>query len=181
MRAEATKLAGCYILYPQVFNDARGYFYESYNKQKFDQLVGADVNFVQDNQSYSGYGTIRGLHFQKGAYAQAKLVRVLKGKVLDVAVDLRPDAITFGQWIAVVLDDQLNNQLFIPRGFAHGFSVLSEEAVFAYKCDNFYSKENEGGILYNDATLNIDWQIPAAKQQLSDKDLALGSFQELHF
>lgn len=173
MKAEATKLAGCYILYPQVFSDARGYFYESYNQKKFQELVGAEVDFVQDNQSFSAYGTIRGLHFQKGAAAQAKLVRVLTGRVLDVAVDLRPASATYGQWIAVELDATLNNQLFIPRGFAHGFSVLTEGASFAYKCDNYYSKESEGGIIYNDPTLNIDWKIPVEQQLLSEKDLML--------
>ena len=171
MKVEATKLEGCFIIQPLVFTDARGYFFESFNQKKFKDLTGADGNFVQDNQSASSYGVIRGLHFQTGEYAQAKLVRVIEGAVLDVAVDLRAGSKTFGQWLAIELTGDNNLQFYIPRGFAHGFSVLSERAVFAYKCDNQYHKESEGGIRYDDPTLNIDWRIPAEDRIISEKDL----------
>lgn len=181
MRIEETKLQGCYILYPQIFRDERGYFFESFNKARFESLTGASGEFLQDNQSFSTFGTIRGLHFQKGEWAQAKLVRAIEGVVLDVAVDLRPESATFGQWVAVRLDAEQQNQLYIPRGFAHGFSVLSPKAIFAYKCDNFYNKGSEGGIIYNDATLGIDWQVPAESVQLSEKDRTLPQFMSLTF
>lgn len=171
-----TKIEGLVIFEPRVFEDDRGYFFESYNKHLF-QDNGITTEFVQDNQSYSQYGTIRGLHFQKGEHAQAKLVRVVKGKVLDVAVDLRPNSPTYGQYESVVLSDENQKQFFIPRGFAHGFSVLSEEAIFVYKCDNFYNKEAEGGIIYNDPDLNIDWQIPKGQEMISQKDLQLPNFK----
>lgn len=173
MTVQETKLKGCFILNPQVFTDSRGYFFESFNEEKFEQLTGANGRFVQDNQSYSEYGTVRGLHLQQGDAAQAKLVRVISGAVLDVAVDLRPDSDTYRQWVAVELTAENNTQLYIPRGFAHGFSVLSETAIFAYKCDNFYNKSAEGGVRYNDPALNIDWRIPQEKMLLSDKDLIL--------
>ena len=173
MQAQETALKGCFILEPRVFKDDRGYFFESFNKQTFDELVGQNVHFVQDNQSFSQYGVIRGIHFQKGAHAQAKLVRVLEGEVLDVAVDLREGSPTYGQHVAVRLNAENNRQLFVPRGFGHGFSVLSETAVFAYKCDNYYQKASEGGIVYNDPTLAIDWGIPEEKIQVSEKDLLL--------
>ncbi|RQO31949.1 dTDP-4-dehydrorhamnose 3,5-epimerase [Taibaiella sp. KBW10] len=173
MTAQETKLKGCFILSPQVFKDSRGYFFESFNEEKFTELTGASGRFVQDNQSFSEYGTVRGLHLQTGGAAQAKLVRVISGVVLDVAVDLRPDSETYKQWVAVELNAEDNNQLYVPRGFAHGFSVLSETAVFAYKCDNFYNKSAEGGIRYNDPALNIDWKIPQDKMLLSEKDLIL--------
>lgn len=173
MQAEATKLKDCFIIRPQVLEDQRGYFYESFNQRKFESLTGANGHFVQDNQSFSRYGTIRGLHFQTGAHAQAKLVRVVSGEVLDVAVDLRPGSPTYMSWIAVTLNAENNCQLYIPRGFAHGFSVLSETAVFAYKCDNYYDKGSEGGLRYDDPALNIDWGIPADQVQLSEKDLSL--------
>lgn len=173
MQAQETALKGCFILEPRVFKDDRGYFFESFNKQTFDELVGQNVHFVQDNQSFSQYGVIRGIHFQKGAHAQAKLVRVLEGEVLDVAVDLREGSPTYGQHVAVRLNAENNRQLFVPRGFGHGFSVLSETAVFAYKCDNYYHKASEGGIVYNDPTLAIDWGIPEEKIQVSEKDLLL--------
>ncbi len=177
MNVIETKLKGCFIIEPKVFKDDRGYFFESFNQQNFESLTGQSGHFVQDNQSASTYGVVRGLHFQKGEYAQAKLVRVIEGAVLDVAVDIREDSETYGQWVSVELTSENNRQLYVPRGFAHGFSVLSEYAVFAYKCDNFYNKASEGGIIYNDPTLNIDWQIPADKVQLSEKDIVLPSFK----
>jgi len=175
MKVKETKLKDCFIIEPNVFKDNRGYFFESFNQSKFKDLTGQPGNFVQDNQSASTYGVVRGLHFQKGEYAQAKLVRVLEGIVLDVAVDLREGSGTYGQWVSVKLTADNNLQLYVPRGFAHGFSVLSETAVFAYKCDNIYNKESEGGIRYNDPELNIDWGIPEDKMNLSEKDLALSS------
>jgi dTDP-4-dehydrorhamnose 3,5-epimerase len=171
-----TALAGAYIIEPRVFEDHRGYFFECYNKNSFDQETGTDVNFVQDNESYSGYGTLRGLHYQAGEHAQAKLVRVIHGKVLDVAVDLRESSPTYGQHITVELSGENKKQLFVPRGFGHGFVVLSETALFAYKCDNFYNKESEGGIIYNDPKLNIDWGIEEKDVVLSEKDGILPVF-----
>lgn len=165
-----TKLEGVYLLTPRVFTDTRGYFFESYNQKEFEQN-GLFYNFVQDNQSFSNYGTIRGLHFQKGAHAQAKLVRVISGEVLDVAVDIRHNSPTYGQHIAVKLSGENQQQLLIPRGFAHGFSVLSETAVFTYKCDNFYCKEAEGGLCVNDPALGIDWQIDMNKANILERDL----------
>lgn len=164
-----TKIDGVIIIEPKVFEDSRGYFYESYNEKEFKEN-GIDARFVQDNQSLSSYGVIRGLHFQKEPFAQAKLVRVLFGKVLDVAVDLRKGSPTFGQHVSVELSDENKRQFFIPRGFAHGFSVLSEKAVFAYKCDNLYNKESEGGLLYNDPDLGIDWKVDPKRVCVSDKD-----------
>jgi len=165
-----TKIPGVYIITPKIFADTRGYFFESYNKEEFEKQ-GLFYNFVQDNQSFSRYGTIRGLHFQKGKHAQAKLVRVLSGEVLDVAVDLRPDSATYGQNVSVRLSSENQKQLLIPRGFAHGFSVLSETAVFAYKCDNFYCKEAEAGIRFNDPDLHIDWLIEKDKVNALPRDL----------
>ncbi|RYD99856.1 MAG: dTDP-4-dehydrorhamnose 3,5-epimerase [Sphingobacteriales bacterium] len=173
MQVEETKLKGCFIIIPAVFKDSRGNFFESFNKVKFEALTKANGDFVQDNQSSSTYGTVRGLHMQLGDSAQAKLVRVLSGEVLDVAVDLRPDSATYGASFSIRLSAENKLQLYIPRGFAHGFSVLSETAIFAYKCDNYYDKAAEAGIRYDDATLNIDWGVPAAARQLSAKDLAL--------
>lgn len=164
-----TDLGGVYIIEPAVFKDARGYFFESYNQREFAS-VGLDYTFVQDNQSKSSYGTIRGIHFQTGKYAQAKLVRVLQGSVLDVAVDLRVDSPTFGQHVAIELSESNNRQLLIPRGFGHGFSVLTEMAVFSYKCDNFYAPEYEGSIRFDDPDLAIDWRIDVVDSILSDKD-----------
>lgn len=177
MNVIATKLEGCFIIEPKVFKDDRGYFFESFNQHTFEALTGQKGNFVQDNQSASTYGVIRGLHFQKGIHAQAKLVRVLEGVVLDVAVDIREDSETFGQWVSVELSAENNKQLYLPKGFAHGFSVLSPTATFAYKCDNFYNKESEGGIKYNDASLNIDWKIPVEHAVLSEKDIVLPFFK----
>jgi len=179
MRVEQTPLKDCYIIHNTVFKDNRGYFFESFNQQKFAELTGLDVHFVQDNQSASSRGVLRGLHFQKGDAAQAKLVRVLQGSVLDVAVDIRKDSPTYGQHFAIELSDASNTQLFIPRGFAHGFLVLSDTAVFFYKCDNFYSKEAEGGIMYNDPQLNIDWRMPEGELILSEKDLKNPLLQDI--
>ncbi len=179
MRVEETKLAGCFIIHDTVFEDSRGYFFESFNKQKFDELTGTNVTFVQDNQSKSTRGVLRGLHFQKGEYAQAKLVRVLEGSVLDVAVDLRKESPTFGEYVAVELTATNHLQFFIPRGFGHGFVVLSETATFFYKCDNFYNKESDGGLIYNDPTVNIDWQIDSSELLLSEKDKLQPTFEEI--
>jgi dTDP-4-dehydrorhamnose 3,5-epimerase len=173
MTASETKLRGCFVLTPKLFNDERGYFFESFNKQSFEQTIGKKITFVQDNQSYSTYGVIRGLHYQTGEYAQAKLIRVLKGSILDIVVDLRKNSPTFGQHLSLELTDVDKKQLFIPRGLAHGFVVLSNTAEIFYKCDNYYNKEAEGGIIYNDKQLNIDWLLPDNKLIISLKDLKL--------
>jgi len=170
MKIETTAFKDCFIIHDTVFKDSRGYFFESFNRQKFLDATGIDANFIQDNQSASVKGVLRGLHFQKGEFAQAKLVRVLQGKVLDVAVDIRKNSSTFGQHISIELSDESNTQMYIPRGFAHGFVVLSERAVFFYKCDNFYNKNSESGVMYNDPDLKIDWQLSAEELILSDKD-----------
>lgn len=179
MRIEKTILEGCYLIHDTFFGDQRGYFFESFNRKTFSDLTGLDVNFVQDNQSGSLKGVLRGLHFQQGEFAQAKLVRVLKGKVLDVAVDLRHDSPTFGKHISVELSEDSHTQFFIPRGFAHGFAVLSEQAVFFYKCDNYYHKASEGGVIYNDPDLAIDWQLKADELLLSEKDSRLPMLKEV--
>ncbi len=177
MTVKETKLEGCFILEPRIFEDERGYFFESFNQNRFNQLINQDVSFVQDNQSFSSKGVIRALHYQTGEHAQAKLVRVLQGKVLDVAVDLRKDSITFGEHVAVELSSENKKQLFVPRGFAHGFIVLSETTIFFYKCDNFYNKESEGGIIYNDRELDIDWQFDEKDMIVSEKDTLLPNFR----
>lgn len=164
-----TRIGGLLIIEPRVFHDTRGYFVETYNEQRYRE-IGIDTTFVQDNQSCSTFGVVRGLHFQRPPYTQAKLVSCIEGRVLDVAVDLRKDSPTYGQHVAVELDSESHRQFFIPRGFAHGFSVLSERAVFTYKCDNLYNPEADGGILLSDPALNIDWQIPTAQMILSEKD-----------
>lgn len=179
MRVESTKFKDCFILQPQVFTDQRGYFFESFNQGDFEQKTGLKVNFVQDNQSYSQRGTLRGLHFQKGSAQQAKLVRVIQGEILDVIVDLRGDSPTYGHHLTLVLNDAEHKQLFIPRGFAHGFLVLSETAVFAYKCDNYYAKETESGIRYNDPTLAIPWPNLEQDYIIAEKDLVLPQFKNL--
>lgn len=160
------------IFEPTVWNDDRGYFYESYNENTF-KAAGLKYNWVQDNQAKSEYGVIRGLHYQVGNMAQAKLVRVFQGEVLDVVVDIRPGSPTYGKQFSIVLSEENKKQLLVPRGMAHGYSVLSATAIFFYKCDNFYSKEHEGGVLYNDPALQIDWGIPAEHSKLSDKDTIL--------
>ena len=170
MTIERTRLIDCCIIHDTVLEDSRGYFFESFNARKFASLTGANVQFVQDNQSSSTRGVLRGLHMQTGENAQAKLVRVLEGSVLDVAVDLRKYSSTFGNAFAIELSAENHKQLYIPRGFAHGFVVLSDKAVFFYKCDNFYNKESELGIMYDDPDLKIDWQLPKEKLILSEKD-----------
>ena len=169
MKITKTEIEGVVIIEPQVFEDERGYFFESWNQAKMKE-AGLDYNFIQDNQSKSCYGVIRGIHFQKGEYAQAKLVRVLEGTVLDVAVDLRKNSSTFGKYVAMELSAENKKQLLIPRGFGHGFSVLSETAVFAYKCDNVYNKASEAGIRFNDPDIGVDWKVNPDKAILSEKD-----------
>ena len=181
MIVKETKLKGCFLIEPTVFKDRRGYFFESFNQQKFNESIGLNINFIQDNESFSVNGTLRGLHYQKGEFAQAKLVRVIKGNVLDIAVDIRKESPTFGEHISLELSEENKKQLFIPRGFAHGFIVLSDTAIFSYKCDNFYNKESEGGIIYNDKDLNIDWKLDESELIFSEKDLELPWFKEAHF
>ena len=164
-----TNIEGVVIIEPRIFKDDRGYFFESFSQREFEEKV-CKTTFVQDNESKSSYGVLRGLHFQKPPFAQSKLVRVIKGAVLDVAVDIRKGSLTFGQYVSVELTGENHRQFFIPRGFAHGVSVLSEEVIFQYKCDNFYSPQSEGAIAWNDPDLNIDWRIPAEKVVLSEKD-----------
>lgn len=173
-----TKLKGCFIIEPKVFEDERGYFLETFNKDSFDKVIGQKTNFVQDNQSYSKYGVLRGLHLQKGDDAQAKLVRVLSGKVLDVAVDLRDDSPTYGEHISIELSSDNKKQLFIPRGLAHGFIVLSDIAEFYYKVDNNYAPKSEGGLLYNDKSLGIDWGIEESDVVINAKDLELPTLKD---
>lgn len=169
MEVIETKIPGVVIIEPRLFPDARGYFFESFSKREFEEKVGK-IEFVQDNESKSSYGVLRGLHFQKPPYAQSKLVRVVKGAVLDVAVDIRKGSPTFGQHVAVELTEDNHRQFFIPRGFAHGFAVLTDEVIFQYKCDNFYAPASEGAIAWDDPDLGIDWRVPAEKVILSEKD-----------
>ena len=169
MKVIQTNVEGLAIIEPHLLKDSRGYFFESFSQREFEEKV-RKVNFVQDNESFSGYGVVRGLHFQKPPFTQSKIVRVIKGSVLDVAVDIRKGSPTFGQHVAVELTGENHRQLFIPRGFAHGFAVLSDEVLFQYKCDNFYAPQSEGGIAWNDPDLNIDWRIPKDKIILSEKD-----------
>ncbi len=169
MEVIKTEIEGVVIIEPRIFKDDRGYFYESFSQREFEEKV-CRTTFVQDNQSKSSYGVLRGLHFQKPPYCQSKLVRCIKGAVLDVAVDIRKGSPTFGKYVAVELTEENHRQFFVPRGFAHGFAVLSEEAVFQYKCDNFYNKESEGSVAWNDPELDIDWRIPFDKVLLSEKD-----------
>ncbi|RLZ10504.1 dTDP-4-dehydrorhamnose 3,5-epimerase [Faecalibacter macacae] len=178
MNAIETKLKGCFILEPTVFEDERGYFFESYNENKMEQILGYKPTFVQDNQSKSSYGVVRGLHMQAGEHSQAKLVRVVEGAVIDVAVDVRPESPTYGESVAVELSADNKRQLFIPRGFLHGFSVISDTATFFYKCDNGYNKESEDGVNPIDVDLNIDWQISADKMLLSEKDKVAQAFAD---
>ncbi|MBX2841052.1 MAG: dTDP-4-dehydrorhamnose 3,5-epimerase [Flammeovirgaceae bacterium] len=178
MQVEETHLSGCFVIKPKIFRDPRGYFFESYNQEKFEKGTGKKINFVQDNQSQSSYGVIRGLHYQLDPYAQAKLVTVLEGKVLDVCVDVRMDSPTYGQHFGIELSAENKFQLFIPRGFAHGFVVLSETAIFQYKCDNFYAPQVESGIIFNDPEINIDWKIPHDHLIISEKDKHLKTLKE---
>ncbi len=169
MEVIKTALDGVVIIEPRIFKDTRGYFFESYSEREFEEKV-CKTTFVQDNESFSSYGVLRGLHFQCPPFTQSKLVRVIKGAVLDVAVDIRKGSPTYGQHVAVELNEENHRQLFIPRGFAHGFAVLSDEVLFQYKCDNFYAPQADGGIAWNDPDLNIDWRIPVDKVILSEKD-----------
>jgi len=181
MKLIKTPLSDCVIIEPTLFEDSRGYFYEKFNQAKFTELTGVTTPFVQDNVSKSSYGVVRGIHLQKGEHAQAKLVSCLEGVVWDVAVDLRKDSPTFGKWYGVELSGENKLQFYIPRGFGHGFSVLSESAVFSYKCDNYYNKESEAGILWNDSELNIDWRIREGEAIISDKDRVQAKFGEFDF
>ena len=177
MEVTKTDFEGLYIIKPAIFSDSRGYFFESYNKIKYKELA-ITSDFVQDNESMSSYGTIRGLHHQKGDFSQAKLVRVQQGVVLDTVVDIRKDSKTFGKYFSIELSENNKLQLFIPRGFLHGFSVLSEKAVFCYKCDNYYNKSSETGVLWNDKDLNIDWKIEKGKEIISEKDSKNYTFKD---
>lgn len=169
MKVIETDIEGVVVIEPHIFCDARGYFMESYSQERFDRLV-RPVKFVQDNESRSSYGVLRGLHFQKPPHAQSKLVRVIAGRVLDVAVDIRRGSPTFGKYVAVELTGENHRQLFIPRGFAHGFAVLSDHAVFQYKCDDFYAPQSEGAIAWDDPALGVDWRLPPQAIVLSEKD-----------
>lgn len=179
MKFEKTPLKDCFILTPEVYPDHRGIFLESYHKKKFNEITGLKLDFVQDNQSVSKKGVLRGLHFQTGEFAQAKLVRVIYGEVLDVVVDLRTDSPTFKESYNIILSDQNQHQLFIPQGFAHGFITLSETSVFSYKCDRFYYPGSESGVIYNDPDLAIDWKIPEDEFILSEKDTKLPTLKDL--
>lgn len=178
---EITKfdIEGLVLLEPKIFGDHRGYFIESYNQTNFDRIIGQKTNFVQDNESSSSKGVLRGLHFQKAPFAQAKLVRVVKGKVQDVAVDLRKDSPTFGMHQSVILSEENKHQFFVPRGFAHAFLVLSDQAIFQYKVDNFYAPDHDSGIIYNDPDLGIKWELPDEEILLSEKDSHLSTFKNL--
>ncbi|NLN33427.1 MAG: dTDP-4-dehydrorhamnose 3,5-epimerase [Flavobacteriaceae bacterium] len=179
MKITETRLKGCFLIEPKLWQDERGYFFESYHQGKFQEETGVEIKFVQDNESKSKYGVVRGLHMQRGSFAQSKMVRVLKGSILDVAVDVRKDSPTFGAHFSIELNEENKKQLFIPAGFLHGFSVLSEEAIVYYKCDAFYDKDSEDGVNPLDSDLNIDWQIPRERMILSEKDEKAQSFKEL--
>ena len=179
MNAEETYLKGCFVITPKLHYDDRGVFFESYQKKNFEKLIGQPINFVQDNHSVSNKGVLRGLHFQTGAFDQAKLLRVVKGSALDVCVDIRPNSRTFGKYFSIILDSIDHKQLFIPRGFAHGFLALEDHTIFNYKCDNYYSKNHESGLLYNDPSLDIDWNFPMNNIVLSEKDKQLPTFESL--
>jgi dTDP-4-dehydrorhamnose 3,5-epimerase len=179
MKVKETQLEGCFVIEPKIFDDNRGSFFESFNKTVFEKLIGLKIDFVQDNQSISQRGILRGLHLQRGAFAQTKLVRVIQGKVLDVVVDVRKNSKTFGQSFSCIISGENNKQLFIPKGFLHGFSVLEDNTIFAYKCDNYYSKESEDGVFFNDPELNIDWMLKEEDIVLSEKDEKLMSFKDL--
>ncbi len=177
MKVIETPIKDLLVIEPKVFKDRRGYFFESYNKHLYEKN-GIKDNFIQDNQSFSAYGVVRGLHYQLNPYAQSKLVRVIKGRIFDVAVDLRKNSPTFGQWFGVELTQDNFRQLYIPRGFAHGFSVLSEDTIVFYKCDNYYAPDYERGIMFNDKTLNIDWELPLKDIIISEKDSKNSLFEE---
>ncbi len=179
MKVEETFLKGCFVISPKVLEDERGYFFEIFNENVFQKETGTSVHFVQDNQSKSNKGVLRGLHFQTGEHAQAKLVRVIQGKALDVCVDLRDGSATFGQHFSIILDGETHQQLFVPRGFAHGFLVLEDDTIFSYKCDNFYNKASESGIIYNDGFLNIDWGVSEKELIISEKDKQIQPFNKV--
>lgn len=179
MKITQTKLKGCFIVEPKVFKDNRGYFFESFNASVWEEKTGNKIKFVQDNESFSEKGVLRGLHFQKAEHSQAKLVRVIKGKVQDVAVDLRPKSETFGHYVSVELSESNKKQLFVPRGFAHGFLVLEDNTIFSYKCDNYYNKDSESGIIFNDVDLNINWNLPEDELIISGKDQNLPTFNSI--
>lgn len=180
MNIKETKLKGCFIIEPHVFVDSRGYFQETYNQKTFHQFTGEETLFVQDNESLSSKGVLRGLHYQTGEHAQAKLVRVIRGKVMDVAVDLRKESPTYGEHFSIELSGVNKTQLFVPRGFAHGFVVLEDDTIFSYKCDNFYNKASEGGIIYNDQMLKIDWILKQEDLIISEKDKLLPTFEKFN-
>lgn len=173
MKIIETQIEGCLLIEPTIFKDDRGYFFETFNQEKFNRTTGLSINFVQDNQSFSTKNVLRGLHYQRGQHQQGKLVQVLDGAILDVVVDLRPDSATYGASFKTVLTGESHRQLFVPRGFAHGFVVLSDTALFSYKCDNYYKKEAEGGIIFNDKELDIDWGVDPKDLILSEKDMEL--------
>jgi len=179
MKFKETKLKGCFIIEPTIFKDDRGLFYESYQKDEFDTNIGEKISFVQDNVSVSKKGVLRGLHYQKGIHAQAKLIQVLKGEALDVVVDLRKGSKTFGEHFKLKISSTNKKSIFIPKGMAHGFLALTGEVIFTYKCDNYYNYRAEGGIVYNDVDLNIDWEISADRAILSKKDLSLPALKDL--
>ncbi|APZ45335.1 dTDP-4-dehydrorhamnose 3,5-epimerase [Polaribacter reichenbachii] len=176
MKITKTNLDGCFVIEPEVFGDTRGSFFESFNHKTFEKKTGLNISFVQDNQSISQKGVLRGLHQQIGEFAQAKLIRVIKGKVLDVVVDVRKESITFGKHFSIELTGENNKQLFIPKGFLHGFITLEDDTFFTYKCDNYYNPESEFGIIYNDSTLGIDWVLSESEINLSEKDKSLNTF-----
>lgn len=178
MKITETYLKGCFVIEPKIFDDNKGSLFESFNKKVFEKSIGSKIDFVQDNQSISQRGILKGLHLQRGAFAQTKLVRVIQGKVLDVVVDVRKNSKTFGQSFSCIISGENNKQLFIPKGFLHGFSVLDNNTIFAYKCDNYYSKESEDGVLFNDPELNIDWVLKEEDIVLSEKDKQLKTFNE---
>ena len=178
MEVIKTAIEGVFIIEPRVFGDARGYFFESFNAREFAEKTGVHVNFVQDNESMSHYGVLRGLHFQQPPYTQAKLVRVVKGSVLDVAVDIRKNSPTYGQYVSIELTGENHLQFFVPKGFAHGFSVLSDEVIFQYKCDEFYAPQSEGALAWDDPDLAIDWRLPSDKVLLSEKDRHHPNFRD---
>ena len=179
LELENTPLKDCFLLKPSVFADHRGTFLESFSQERFEAVTGLHLNFVQDNQSTSKKGVLRGLHFQKGNFAQSKLVRCVTGKILDVVVDLRKDSPTFRQHYKTILSDENHHQLFVPAGFAHGFLTLSEKSVFAYKCDQYFNKDADSGVFWNDPIFGIDWEYPLQKMILSEKDKNLPSFEQL--
>ena len=178
MEVIKTAIEGVFIIEPRVFGDARGYFFESFNAREFAEKTGVHVNFVQDNESMSHYGVLRGLHFQQPPCTQAKLVRVVKGSVLDVAVDIRKNSPTYGQYVSIELTGENHLQFFVPKGFAHGFSVLSDEVIFQYKCDEFYAPQSEGALAWDDPDLAIDWRLPSDKVLLSEKDRHHPNFRD---